>query len=86
MKLTELAKSLDRRVVLQSSPFAGSDSWVAFIENVGFSCGFVTMSVPGKGPLKALEALADAYSGKELCVDGNTDKKRYIGPMEITAG
>ncbi len=84
MKITELARTIGRKVTVESSSHS-DESWWAYIDKVGFFFGLVTVSTNGKTPQLAIEALAAAFNCKELCVDGNTDQKRYIGPVEITA-
>ena len=83
MKITSLARQLDRKVQIHSDSF--DDKWWAYIDKVGFPFGFVTVARSGNTPTEALEALVVALTGQELCVDGNTDHKRYVGPFALEA-
>ena len=70
MKITKFAHSIDRKV---------------HIDKVGFTFGVVTVARSGNTPTEALEALVVALTAQELCVDGNTDRKRYVGPLALEA-
>lgn len=80
MKITHFAASLDRRVSITSS-YEGR--WIAYIDTVGHTIGWVTYDATGNSPQEALEALVAGLNCKRLVVDGNSVARREIGPMKL---
>lgn len=82
MKLTEFAIQNGKFVtIICPRP----NRWAASIDGIGYPVGWVTHVAFGETPEKALEALTAAFNCEKLVVDGNTDKKREIGPTKLEA-
>ncbi len=82
MKITDFAFSLGKIVEVACYR---PDLWIAHIDKVGFPIGLVTVNGAGNTPAKAIESLTEAFNNQTLVVDGNTDRKREVGPTALEA-